>query len=380
MTRLHSRGYTLVELMIALAITSVVMAGISAVLIKQTQASAAQNYQRDLEESGRLALLEVASAVRTAGYGIPPPAAFDFARYACATPDTPSSCNGGGRDRTDAPDEMVVSWRNPSFSRQITSIAGAAGGPFVISFAGALTSALQQGRLLQLVCGSGGNTAYLAVGTAANAGDTSISGRLLTAADGFLPAGAPTGNCFASGMLALVERVRYFVRADTDGVPALFRDRDRGAELLYRGIEDLQISYDIGQPQPPSPFAAGGATPAAAPGCTAGAATWSFGSCPGVSGSPVHDPVMPDWQGLAYDSAGRYTAQPMNIRNVNITVVARATRPSPDGTGDALPALANRPARAADRFRRAVMSTSEQPGNLLSRGSFVPRLNNLGGG
>jgi prepilin-type N-terminal cleavage/methylation domain-containing protein len=383
MTRLQPRGYTLVELMVALAITSVVMAGISAVLIKQTQASAVQNYQRDLEESGRLALLELASAVRSAGYGIPPPTAFDFARYACSTPDTPSTCNGGGRDRTDAPDEMVVAWRDPVFSRQLTSLTGAAAGPFTISFSTGLTAPLQQGRLLQLVCSSAGNIAYLAVGTAANAGDTSISGRLLTAADGFFPADAPTAACFASAMLALVDRVRYYVGADADGVPALFRERGRGQELLYRGIEDLQISYDIGQPQPPSAFAAGGATPAAAPGCTdpvAGVATWSFGSCAGVSGSPVHAPVMPDWQGLAYDSAGRYTAQPMNIRNVNITVVARATTASPDGTGDAVPAIANRAARARDRFHRAVMTISEQPGNLLSRASFVPRLNNLGGG
>jgi prepilin-type N-terminal cleavage/methylation domain-containing protein len=383
MTRLRSRGFTLVELMVALAITSVVMAGISAVLIKQSQASAVQNYQRDLEESGRLALLDLASAVRTAGYGIPPPAAFDFARYGCTTPDTPSSCNGGGRDRIDAPDELVVAFRNPLFSRQLTSITGGPGGPFTLSFAGALTAPLQPGRLLQLVCNSGGTIAYLAVSAQANAGDTGVSGRVLTAADGFFPADAPTSACFASAMLALVERDRYYVGADGDGVPALFRDRGRGQELLYRGIEDLQLSYDIGQPQPPSPFAAGGATPAAAPGCTdpaTGAATWSFGSCAGVSGSPAHVPVMPDWRALPYDSAARYTSQPMNIRNVNITVVARATHASPDGTGDAVPALGNRPARARDRFHRAVMSTSEQPGNLLSRGSFVPRLNNLGGG
>ncbi|HET9752695.1 MAG TPA: type II secretion system protein, partial [Myxococcales bacterium] len=82
MTRPQSRGFTLVELLVSVAILSVVMAGISGVLIKQSQASAVQSAQRDLEESARLALLELASAVRMAGYGIDPPAAFDFARYA----------------------------------------------------------------------------------------------------------------------------------------------------------------------------------------------------------------------------------------------------------------------------------------------------------
>jgi prepilin-type N-terminal cleavage/methylation domain-containing protein len=388
MSSSQTRGFTLVELMIVLGITSVIMAGISAVLIKQTQASAVQNAQRDLEESGRLALLDLGSAVRMAGYGIAPPAAFDFARFACATPDTPSTCNGGGRDRIDAPDEMVVAWRNPLFSRKLTSKSGAASGPFLLSFATALTAPLQTGRLLQLVCSAGNTVAYLAVNAEADVGATQISGRLLTTADGFFPADSPTDACFASSMLALVERVRYYVGADTDGVPALFRDRGRGQELLYRGIEDLQVSYDIGQPQSPSRFAALGATPVAAPGCTdpaAGVASWSFGSCAGASGSPLHTAtpdggVMPDWQGLAYDSAPRYTAQPMNIRNVNITVVARATNRSPDGSGDALPAIGNRPARARDRFHRAVMTLSEQPANLLSRGSFVPMLNNVGGG
>ncbi|HZX95630.1 MAG TPA: hypothetical protein VFE90_14000, partial [Myxococcales bacterium] len=175
-------------MLVALAITSAVMAGISAVLIKQSQASAVQNAQRDLEESGRLALLELGNAIRTAGYGIDPPAAFDFARFACATPDSPSTCNGGGRDRIDAPDEMVVAWRNPAFSRKLTTmLSGSAAGPFTLSFANPLTAGLQVGRLLQLVCTSGDKVGYLAVSAAANVGDTQIVGRILTSADGYFP-------------------------------------------------------------------------------------------------------------------------------------------------------------------------------------------------
>jgi|1185.fasta_scaffold01208_4 prepilin-type N-terminal cleavage/methylation domain-containing protein len=389
MTPSSSRGFTLVEMLVALAITSAVMAGISAVLIKQSQASAVQNAQRDLEESGRLALLELGNAIRTAGYGIDPPAAFDFARFACATPDSPSTCNGGGRDRIDAPDEMVVAWRNPAFSRKLTTmLSGSAAGPFTLSFANPLTAGLQVGRLLQLVCTSGDKVGYLAVSAAANVGDTQIVGRILTSADGYFPPAAPTDPCFASGVLALVERTRYYVVNDTDGVPALARDRGRGQELLYRGIEDLQISYDIGQPQPPSAFAAGGATPSPAPGCvdpSSGNTTWSFGICLGTSGSPVHTAtadggVMPDWRGMTYNAAGRYTAQPMNIRNVTVTVVARARSKSADRTGDAPPAVGNRAARPRDAFRRAVMSLTEQPANLISRASFLPALNNVGGG
>src|SRR5437667_11278354 len=85
------------------------------ILIKQTQASSTQSLERDLEESGRLALLEIARSVRLAGYGTTPIAAFDFDRYACATPGTGSTCPNGGRDRIDGPGELGLPWRDPSF-------------------------------------------------------------------------------------------------------------------------------------------------------------------------------------------------------------------------------------------------------------------------
>src|SRR5438045_1686406 len=69
-------GFTLIEIMISVAILVFVMAGISTVLLKQSQASSMQSLQRDLEQSGRLAVLDLAHAVRWAGYGIAPPAAF----------------------------------------------------------------------------------------------------------------------------------------------------------------------------------------------------------------------------------------------------------------------------------------------------------------
>ena len=68
---------------------------------------------------------------------------------------------------------------------------------------------------------------------------------------------------------------------------------------------------------------------------------------------------------------------------MNIFVVARATRQSPDRTGDSVPAIANRPVRAVDAFHRAVLSVSEQPQNLLSRAHFLPPVftnGNVGGG
>ena len=376
------RGFTLIEVLLSVAILGFVISGISMVLIKQSQASAVQIGQRDLEESGRLALLELGHAVRDAGYGITPIAAFDFDRFACTTPGTASTCPNGGRDRTDGPDELVVAWRDPSFTRTLTAKTGT--GPYNLTLNNALTLPLKTGRIVQLLCTGAEPSAYVAVNTDAAAGDTTLSVRTLTNADGYFPAAAPTDACFAAAAMFLVERVRYYVANDPTGVPSLYRDRGRGTqELMYRGIEDLQLSYDIGQPPAGSDFATGGVTPAAAPGCTNAVATWSFGSCPGTAGTPNHAAALPDWRNDAYDSANRYTGHPANIRNVNIFLVARATRQSPDRTGDAVPAIANRGARAADNYRRALLSVSEQPQNLLCRAHFLPPVftnGNVGGG
>jgi prepilin-type N-terminal cleavage/methylation domain-containing protein len=361
------RGFTLVELMTALVIMAFVVAGISQVLIKQSQASNAQSLERDLEESGRLALLEISRSVRLAGYGITPLAAFDFDRYACATPGTATTCNGGTnkRDRADGPDELVVSYRDPSFSRTITSVVGSQ-----IGFTTPLSAALPAGTVIALV-GSGTLVTYLSLSAAAAAGATQVSWQTLPtsppSAGYYAPSTAPSG-AFVGASLTLVTRVRYFVANDpTDGVPSLYKDRGRGNELLYRGIEDVQYTFDIGQPPVGSPNA--GITP---PTSCSGTGGWTFGNCAGVVSQPSETATAPDWQNDAYDSVNRYTSNPANIRNVSITIVARSTRASPDGAGDPVPVVGNRPARVADKFKRTVLQMSEEPSNLLTRQFFRP--------
>ncbi|HTO99142.1 MAG TPA: prepilin-type N-terminal cleavage/methylation domain-containing protein [Myxococcales bacterium] len=384
-----SHGYSLIELLLAVAILASIVAGISGVLVKQSQASAVQQAQRDLEENGRLALNELGRAVRLAGYGIDPASAFDFARFACSTPDSPGTCNGTGRDRMNAPDELVVAWRDPSFSRRVTALVGV--GPWTVTLNAPLTADLQAGRLVSLLCDGALNVSYYALDSAATAVTAptpqTISLRLLTPADGFFASVVPTGDgCYANAVVTLVERTRYYVANDSTGVSSLFRDRGRGQELLFRGIEDMQLSYDIGQPPAGSIFAADGTSAVAPPGCVDGSGnpTWSFGSCPGIAGSPSHTATAPDWRNEPYDAASRYTGNPANIRTVNIAVVARATRASPDGSGDSVLPILNRTARDRDSFRRAVMTLSEKPLNLLSRSYMLPPIspgsNNLGGG
>ena len=385
-------GFTLIEIMISVAILVFVMAGISTVLLKQSQASSMQSLQRDLEQSGRLAVLDLAHAVRWAGYGIAPPAAFDFDRYGCTTPGSGSTCNpvtiSGltsyfSRDRTDGPDELVVSYRDPMFTMRSIPAAGFTGsGPYAATLGSALTDVLKRGRVVQVLCSGADTVAYLTLTSDAAVGATTLTLQAVAPADGYYPTTLPTSACFNNGgaFLTLIERARYYVANDTDGVPTLWKDRGKGfQERLYRGIEDIQFTFGMSTPPPGSPFAAGGATPAAAPvGC--GPDGWTFGLC-ATSGTSVETAAQPDWVNDNYDTANRYSAHPANIRIVNIAVVARSTQRSPTGIGDAAPAVGNRPARAADAYKRYTATTSEKPMNLLSRAYALPiPAGNIGGG
>jgi prepilin-type N-terminal cleavage/methylation domain-containing protein len=381
---MNRRGFTLLELMIALGITSVVVAGISIILVKQSQASVKQSQQRTLEETGRQALLEIAYAVRMAGAGIDPIAAFDFDHYACGSPPVATNCNNnpgldgtpatpGSRDRTDGPDELVVSYRNPTFTRNVTSITGT--DPYTVTIDNGLKTALNQGRIAMLLCSGADPVSYVALAADAPQGATSLTLRRVTDADGYYPKAPPADNCFGKGVLTLVERVRYFVANDFDGVPALFRDRGRGApEVLFRGIEDLQLTYTIG-PAPTTSAAAafspaGCTDPRPIPGADKG---WVFGLC--NQGTPPESAAPPDWMNDAYDSVSRFSGNPANIRSVQINLVARSSQLSPDRAGDLMPTLANRPAPPPDPahpYNRSVFTIAEQTPNLLSRARVMP--------
>src|SRR4051812_5502545 len=198
---MNRRGFTLLELLIALGITSVVIAGISIILVKQSQASVKQTQQRSLEENGRQALLEIAYSVRMAGAGIDPTAAFDFDRYACGTPGTASSCNGSGRDRNDAPDELVVSYRDPSFSRAVTSQTGT--DPYTVNIDRPLTVPLEANRIVLLLCSGADPVAYTAVQTTAPVGASQLTLRSLQPRDGYYSP-TPTGTlegCFSAAAM-----------------------------------------------------------------------------------------------------------------------------------------------------------------------------------
>ena len=375
---MNRRGFTLLEMLIAMGVTSIVIAVISIVLVKQSQASVKQTQQRSLEETGRQALLEIAYAVRMAGSGIDPRAAFDFDRYACTSPGSGNTCNNnpgtekptptpavpGSRDKINGPDELVVSYRDPIFWRKVTAISGSNPYQVTLDPLGPLKNPIKKDRIAMLLCSGADPVAYLALGADAAAGDTTITLRSIVNADGYYPQALPDNGCFGKATLVLVERIRYFVANDFDGVPALFRDRGRAGDpqMLFRGIEDLQLTYTIGPA--PAGSASAGNGPAAC------GTKWVYGLCD--QSVPNEAAQAPDWINDSYDTAKRYTGHPANIRSVEINLVSRSPQRSPDKAGDPVPTIANRPGHAADQFGRSIFKLTEQTPNLLARAVLMP--------
>ena len=77
----RARGVTLVELLVAVAISGIVLAALFGVVQSQQTAYFQGHLQRAAQSSARQALSSVESRLSVAGYGLDGPLAFDFNRY-----------------------------------------------------------------------------------------------------------------------------------------------------------------------------------------------------------------------------------------------------------------------------------------------------------
>src|SRR5574340_161405 len=110
------RGVTLIELLIALAVSSIVLVGVVAAGFAQQQAYRGGQKVREAQGGARAALLSIAKNLTPAGYGLPPPLGFDFAWYqptgAGLCPPEMGTCP---RDSATNDDELVFYARNPNY-------------------------------------------------------------------------------------------------------------------------------------------------------------------------------------------------------------------------------------------------------------------------
>ena len=414
----HTRGFSLVELLIALAVSILVIAGAMALLVSQQRIFQVSSADRALQETGRIALEELTSNLRLAGYGIDPAYAFDFGDLALARQDrAPTNANVSAastfancksvacRDSIAGSDEVVFRYRNPSFVR---ALAAAPTNGNSITIAGPLRSPLYQGQILQVMCFAGDmRWAYVTVGTTVPTTNADAVVVTLATANGDqfpFQNGYLTNSCFgavaprnadaltfaAAAKVYKVDQFRYYVaRYDGSGTivtditstarPFLMLDQglvngDPILNVVAPDVEDLQFAYVFPGSQPANQLV----------GATASTQISADGS--GIDVDPDAGP--PAFSDEAGDLR-RLTQHPANIRAVAVSVVVRSPQADPQVFESAIPAAGNRPpATGPVGFRRQLFETTSATRNLDARGPYFPTYStnsgadhlNLGGG
>ncbi|HEY6005763.1 MAG TPA: prepilin-type N-terminal cleavage/methylation domain-containing protein [Anaeromyxobacter sp.] len=396
----RQRGFTLIELVMAIALTSLLIAAAVTLLVNQQRAYEVGSGDRGLQEAGQTALIAIGDRIRAAGYGIDPAYAFDFGdvdrvpqqgllspqrlthfqSYACGAPvrcrDQKIGALGSGTD------ELVFLSRNPMFSRPVLAAS-----PAQITVRGELSRPLLRGQILQVMCLGGNRTrAYVTVANAVPAAATPDPAKDVTIplVSGVVTGGLTTfpfqndqlaDGCFSSGtaVLAKIDRHRFYVTAFTEtGIevpietagarPFLMDDpgltNPNGSAVVAavaQDVEDLQLTYFFPQAFAGGPIQPVGATPG----------TNIADDAPAVTVA-VPPPAIDDAPG----AASRTTGSPANLVAIRVSVVVRS--PAFDSTlvydvQRTLPAAGNHAASlGVPGHRRALFEETFAIPNLRS--------------
>lgn len=418
----RERGAVLIELIIAAAVSAIVIAGALSLLVSQHRAFRAFSDDRVLQESARFAMEHVTTNLRQAGFGIDPAFGFDFGAYSklrmsLAPPEsvvattefgctTPVTC----RDRVDGPDELVFLSRDPGFGHAIAAAPSAT----ELTIKGPLNSPLYAGQILQLLCYSGGMYwAYVTVDAfhdrTTNADDVVLKikagGQDFPVQNGFI-AGSGSNTCFSTvapddqaTRVFKVDRYRYHVASyDTAGNvvawgtggsrPYLMldqglKDKDGNAaeSVVAPDVEDMQVAYLF--PRAAAAQLVGGG----ASGKTAGARLASDAASIDLVDTTL-GPAISDPQ----SSGARTTHHPGNIGAVRVSFVVRsvafdARALLATDEERTLKASGNRPEQLGPAgFRRLLVGSTITTRNMNPAAPYYPTYSagpdqlNVGGG
>jgi prepilin-type N-terminal cleavage/methylation domain-containing protein len=239
------RGFTLIELMIALVLFSFVIAGVLAVAVSMSQGFREQRAAVQAESAVRVPLDFMADAIRQASPGAPTNYVYDS--YACTglglqvynNPGTPTGVNGitAGTDKLDvvyASGAVITSTRevyNNNTSLAVTDATGISAGDSLV-----ITDTAQ--AVLVRVTAVSGNTLTL----------QALNGACLPTSIAAIPTliqATIAGPYAAASLVIRVQHARFWV-GQVDGSPTLMMDPDGNDatvdwEPLAEGVEDLQL-------------------------------------------------------------------------------------------------------------------------------------------
>lgn len=423
--KVHARGFTLIELMVATAVAAIVLAGVIVAANAQTKAYAVGARQRTAQAEARSALLYVEQRLQTAGFGLDPVFALDFDHYApTAAPLCPAQLAPCPRDAQANSDELVFYSRNPNYWIPSDTNAACGGLPcapsgnvWTVSAASSSSVTIsarkddhfEMGQIVLVVCRGGNFYAFSTIGANVNVtADTPSLPLTLAAAVPGDPFNQPdamvapaAGNCFTSGSarMFLVDRYRFHVRPENVNggvVPYLVLDRGIDANhdgaiddddelVIAEGIENFQVAYVFANPvlatqvaglSGPLSYATGGGT-----GSTGVANEITLTLFPGPAPGPTQSVYAPSsFYGYTFGPPAppqRLTDHQANIRAVRIALVARSPGTDRDALGDTfLPfnmtaeapwVLAGR-VNGRDGYQRALYESTVQLPNMISGG------------
>jgi type IV pilus assembly protein PilW len=408
----HPRGVTLIELLVALAVSAVVLVGVVSVGRAQQKAYYDGARIRAAQQSARNALLFLEQKVSQAGYGMAPSLAFDFDR---TTGPCPTELATGGtppcaRDRLDDSDELVFYARNPAYwvdpssagtnepvghAWRITNLAGS-----TLTVNARPGQVFYAGQVLQLVCSGAFQYVYVTVSTKAPApssgGSTPITLKAASATDPFSRQDAATDACFTAGTARAfqIDRYRIHVRPVDVGSglkdPYLVLDQgidiagstagvvdESDEQLIAEGIESMQVAYVLANGTEVGTTAGTGVTftPGFPGDATANTlTTLVFPGATPVGNETIYSPTS--WyryfMGPPADP-NRRTNHQANIRAVRISIVARS--PTPDRTVPSNPPILKYNQNAVpawitsgDGYQRVSFETTIPVPNMLTQG------------
>jgi type IV pilus assembly protein PilW len=302
--RLRPRGFTLIEVMVAIAVSALVVAGVVAAVLSQQRAFYGSHRLRAAQSSGRAALLFVEDKLRIAGFGMDPALAFDFQFY--VNGPCPGDVGTCPRDAINNSDELVFYARNPNYwvppnnttgnpvGRAWRIPAGSTITATSVTIRANANDSIPAGQILAAVCPGGRYYTYMTVATSFSqgiaAGDANVMLATVDTANPFkrqdlavspgsgtpayfnLAASAAAStiapsSCFSSGEARLfqIDRYRFHVRPVQVGTwpdgkvkydPYLMLDMgidtngdtfiDANDEMVVaEGIEIMQVAYTL---------------------------------------------------------------------------------------------------------------------------------------
>lgn len=352
-TMSRAAGFTLLELLTGLAVSSVVLLAVAGTVIGQSQAYEINLRTREVVGSARRGLGFIESKVKLAGFGIEPQFAFAFE---------------ANSDRIDGPDTLIVRYRDPMFRRRGVVVGN------TLTLSAPLIGALRANQILLLICPDGSRPTYVTVadpGALTGATDVTLapygaSFPDMTPAECILNDGAETRPWVVKVdeyQFSVDANVLVMTRRGSDPVPVI------------ADVEDFQVAYVMNRPQ------ADWFAPAPLPDAPDLVdLNWVFGDAPNTVEIPdATDPAPALEDG--YRAGSRFTGNPANTRGVRISLVTRSNPQRPFLAGQRRPALENRPEDPnTDGLFRGVVSTQVAVPNMASRSMFAPMAANQGGG